>query len=370
VHVPFCVRRCPYCDFDFVVGRTPDTAGYLAALSTELASRRDELTTAPTTLYLGGGTPSALGTGGLSRLLELLSPWCPGPVREATVELNPEHVDNPLVAMLRAHGIDRVSLGVQSFDGEALAQLGRSHDASQAERAVELCLHAGLRTSIDLIVGYPGQTRARLDADLAKVIGLQVGHVSIYALTIERGTPWPRLVRRGLRQLPDDDAQADMLSRTHDVLGEAGLQHYEVASHARPGERAIHNGLYWAWQDYVGVGPSAASATYGDDGSVARRTNARGLAAWAAGGAPQHEVLDGRRAAAEGLWLGLRTFDGVHVADFLRRFPQIDRAWLARKTDARVERGDLERTDERLRLGRDRWLVLDGIAADLVDPDT
>lgn len=369
VHVPFCVRRCPYCDFDFVVGRRPDTDGYLRALSSELAQRRDELQGHVTTVYVGGGTPSAIGADGLRRLFAAIAPYLAGPLREVTVELNPEHVDDALIAALRESGVDRVSLGVQTFDDAALAQLGRAHTSTEAEAAHARCATVGMRTSIDLIVGWPGQTRAQLDEDLARTVALGAGHVSIYALTIEAGTPWPKLVRRGLRVLPDDDEQGELLARTHDALGEAGFEHYEIASHARPGQRAIHNGAYWAWRDYVGVGPSAASASYRADGSVARRTNARGLDAWAAAAAPHDEVLDARRAAAEGLWLGLRTFDGVRVEAFLQRFAAVDEAWLERRTAAHVARGDLVLADGCVRLAPGRWLMLDGIAVDLLDPD-
>lgn len=369
VHVPFCVRRCTYCDFDFVVGRKPDTAGYLAALTSELSQRQGELSGDVTTLYLGGGTPSAIGADGLRGLFAVLAPYLGSALQEVTVELNPEHVDDALIAALRECGVDRVSLGVQTFDDGALAQLGRAHTPADAERAHALCLDAGLRTSIDLIVGWPGQSGTQLDRDLARTIALGAGHVSIYALTIESGTTWPKLVRRGLRVMPDDDEQGDLLARTHDELAAAGYEHYEIASHARAGQRAIHNGAYWSWRDYVGVGPSAASASYREDGSVVRRTNARGFAAWAGAGAPHDEVLDGRRAAAEGLWLALRTFDGLDLDAFLRRFGQVDAPWIERRTAARIASGDLVLAGRQLRVADGRWLVFDGIAADLLEPE-
>lgn len=371
VHVPFCARRCTYCDFDFVVGRTPKTQAWLAGIAAELEARRDELATPLRTIYFGGGTPSLLGPAGLLAAGALLAPWIRrDALAEFTVELNPEHVDAALLAALATIGAGRVSLGVQSFEPAALQQLGRAHDPARAIAAVRACLAAGLSTSVDLIVGWPGQDAAALDRDLDRVLELGVGHVSVYALTIEAGTSWPKLVRRGLRVLPDDEGQAAALERTHARLVEAGFDHYEIASYARPGRHARHNGAYWSWRDYVGIGPSAASARYARDGSVTRRTNPRGLEAWSRGAAPEIEGLGGIEAAAEGLWLALRTAAGVDLAAFLARFPAVDAAWVHGRVARRVERGDLRWVDGQLATAPGRWMVLDGIAADvLAAPD-
>lgn len=373
VHVPFCARRCTYCDFDFEVGRRPRTDHYLAGLGRELAVRGDELAAPLRTVYVGGGTPSLLGPAGLRSLGGLLAPWLARDrVEEFTVELNPEHVDDALLDALVAIGVDRVSLGVQSFEPAALRQLGRGHDPPAAERAVRACLARGLVSSVDLIVGWPGQDLAALERDLLRVVGLGVEHVSIYALTIEAGTSWPKLVRRGLRVLPDDDAQAQALERTDAWLVEAGFEHYEIASYARGGRRAVHNGVYWSWGDYVGIGPSAASAVHAADGAVTRRTNPRGLDAWWGAAVAEVERLDPIAAAAEGLWLALRTAAGIDLDAFLARFTAVDAAWVERRVAARVASGDLEWRrgpapgDRRLRTTAGRWLLLDGIAADLL----
>lgn len=370
VHVPFCARRCTYCDFDFVVGRTPRTQVWLAGIAAELEARRDELATPLRTIYFGGGTPSLLGPAGLLAAGALLAPWIRrDALAEFTVELNPEHVDAALLTALAAIGADRVSLGVQSFEPAALQQLGRGHDPARASAAVRACLDAGLATSVDLIVGWPGQGDDALDRDLDRVLALGVEHVSVYALTIESGTSWPKLVRRGLRVLPDDEGQAAALERTHARLVEAGFDHYEIASYARPGRDARHNGVYWSWRDYAGIGPSAASARYAPDGSVTRRTNPRGLDAWLAGATPEIERLGAIEAAAEGLWLGLRTAAGVDLAAFLARFPAVDAAWIRGRVARRVARGDLRWIDGRLVTAPGRWMLLDGIAADLLaDP--
>lgn len=365
VHVPFCARRCTYCDFDFEVGRVPALGGYLDALARELDARRDELPDRMRTIYLGGGTPSLVGRAGLDAIAGLLAPWSHD-VEELTVELNPEHVDEELLAALVRLGTTRVSLGVQSFEADALRQLGRAHDPIAGERAVRACIDAGFATSLDLIVGWPGQSEAATARDLDRALAVGVEHVSIYALTIEQDTVWPKLVRRGLRVLPDADAQADALVQCHDRLVLAGFDHYEIASYAKPGRRAQHNGTYWAWRDYVGVGPSAASATYAASGAVVRRTNPRGLASWQSGAPPEIERLDPRAAAAEGLWLALRTSDGVDLDAFLARFAGVDEAWVCARADRRVRSGDLVWHGRRLVVEQGRWLVLDAIAADVL----
>ncbi len=322
-----------------------------------------------TTVYLGGGTPSLLAPEGLRALGDWIRGHFPGAgAQEYTVEVNPEHASPALYAAITAIGGTRVSLGVQTFDAAGLRDLGRAHDAEQARAAVVAAHAAGLAVSVDLIVGYPGQSPASLAADLAVVTTLGVQHVSIYALTVEAGTPWETLVRRGKRALPDPDHQADMLLATEAALTAAGLEHYEVASYAAPGHKARHNLGYWTWQDYLGLGPSAHSAVYAGDGSLVRRGNRRGLAAWAAEPASPGEldVQDPRAAASEGLWTGIRHLPGLDVERFLARFPAVDRAWIEARTRRQVELGNLVLETALLRVAPGRWLWHDAIAADLL----
>jgi len=363
VHVPFCARACPYCDFDFEVGRSPSTKLYLAGLEAELRGRPEIRDREYRTLYLGGGTPSLLGADGLGELLAWITRSFPGAgVDERTVELNPEHVTEGLLDTLIAGGVDRISLGIQTLDPQALAQLGRVHTARIALEAVTAALGRGLRVTADLIVGWPGQTQDSLRADIAGLLGAGVGHVSIYALTIEDSTPWVKLVRRGLRVLPDGDVQGDMLELSEQALLAAGLEHYEIASYAKPGQEARHNLLYWTWEDYVGLGPSAASATFTADG-VVRRSNPRGLAAWGSGGDPQIDALGPEEAAQEGLWIGLRLLRGIEVDTFLRAFPGVDRRWIERRVELPLRRGNVEWTGEGrvLRVHPRRWLWHDTV---------
>jgi oxygen-independent coproporphyrinogen-3 oxidase len=371
VHVPFCARACPYCDFDFEVGRCPDLEAYLEGLRRE-AEVRQLFDFGPfDTVYVGGGTPSLMGSAGLHSLSAWLRDQFElADVREWTVELNPEHVDARLVEALVAIGVTRVSLGVQTFDADGLGQLGRVHTPNEARDAARACLAAGLSTSLDLIVGWPGQGPAGVDDDVRTALDTGVSHVSIYALTIEAGTPWPRLVRRGLRCLPDADAQATCLLQAEAMLIAAGFEHYEVASYARSGHQAQHNQLYWMWRDYVGLGPSAASAQYDADGAVIRRTNQRGLAAWRKlpSQPAEQERLAPQDAAIEGLWTGLRRLGGFEVEAYLQRFPAVTRSWLVDRVARQISRGNLcwLRDQQALRVTPGRWLLHDEIGADLL----
>lgn len=380
VHVPFCERACPYCDFDFEVGR-PARLGlaierWLAGLERERLARiaaGEHLEVDIDTLYVGGGTPSVLAPEQLRGLFAWLGRgflFDPGSLREVTVELNPEHVDAARLDALVELGVGRVSLGVQTLAPSGLRELGRAHDREAALTAIERCVARGLRTSADLIVGWRGQGVDELRRDLDALAERGVEHVSIYGLTIEPDTPWPKLVRRGLRVLPDDDLQADLLLAAEAELEARGYVHYEVASYARSGAEAIHNSKYWRWIDVIGLGPSAASVRHrsatgeGQGGGVVeRRSNPRGLEAWAGSSAPISERLEGRSAAAEGLWLGLRRLRGMDVNAFLGRFG-VDRSWLEARVARQLRLGNLEWALDGalLRVAPGRWLWHDSIA--------
>jgi oxygen-independent coproporphyrinogen-3 oxidase len=372
VHVPFCARACPYCDFDFEVGHT-DAAidAWLEGLERERLGRAGELDGVTfDTVYVGGGTPSVLSPAQLRRFSSWLREGLgvdPSGLLEFSVELNPEHVSPVLLDALVEVGVDRVSLGVQSLVPEGLRALGRMHDAAQALASVQTCVARGLRTSADLIVGWPGHGEAALLDEIDRLLDAGAEHLSIYALTIEQGTPWPKLVRRGLRVMPDEDEQGERLLAAERRCTEHGLAHYEIASYAKPGAEAVHNSKYWRALDVVGFGPSAASVCHGS-GIVERRVNVRGLAAWLGDpDNPERERLEGERAAAEGLWLGLRRLGGLDVAAWLERFA-VDRGWLEARVARQLALGNLEFLDggARLRVSPGRWLWHDDIAVDLL----
>jgi len=374
VHVPFCARVCPYCDFDVSVCRAPDPGALLDGLEREYVARADELPDLPyDTLYVGGGTPSLLPLEGLRDVLHWARRRFLGDAtRESTVEINPEHASPALFDVLRASGVDRVSAGVQTFSAGGLRELGRAHDPATAVAAVRAAAGAGLHVSVDLIVGWSGQDRSDVEHDVDTAVDAGATHLSVYALAVEDGAQWQHLVRRGLRCLPCDDHQASRLLDAERAASARGLVHYEVANYAVPGAEGLHNLGYWTWHDYVGVGPSAHSATFDASGSVRRRGNARGFGRWRADpGTPAIVENLGREAAAiEGLWTGLRRLDGIHVPGYLASFGGVSRSWLETRVSRQVARGNLRwgRDGEQIAVARDRWLWHDGICADLMEP--
>lgn len=368
VHVPVCVRACPYCDFDFVVDRRPDVEALVDAYRRE-CGERELFGRTMRTVYVGGGTPSALGPGGLASLVHALRAWFDlGAVEEVTVEANPEHVTPDLLAALVDAGVHRLSLGVQSFDPDVLALLGRRHDGNTASRAVEAAASRGLSVSVDLIAGVPDAPDGAWADDLARVVSLPVDHVSVYALSIEPDVPWTALVRRGRRRMPDPDHQAAALRRAERVLVAAGFVHYEVASYARPGKEAVHNTGYWSLRPYVGIGPSAASASYEAYG-VVRRTNPRGLGAYLGGDPAEVERLGPAAGAREALWLGLRRLvagaDAEAVADRFGR----SRAWIDGVLTPAFAREWVVADGSRIRLRPDMWLFHDAVGRAILGGD-
>lgn len=319
VHVPFCRRRCPYCDFAFEV--RPADPRFGPAVVDELRARAHELGGAADTVSFGGGTPSALPARDLVDVVAGVRSTT-GLARDAEValELNPEDVTREYAGALRAGGFTRASLGVQSFDDDVLTYLGRAHGGARARDAVKACIDAGLRVGVDLIVGVPGERAGRLERDVGVLRELGVGHVSAYILTPEEGTPLVQLIAKGTRAKIDDDAQADAYEQVQSLL-EAGWRQYEISSYARHGEESRHNRLYWQGGAYLGVGPSAHSMSRRDDGTVVRRHTTARLDAWLpavlAGEAAAHSVeeLAPPDALLEAVAFGLRDLlAGVSVA--------------------------------------------------------
>lgn len=268
VHVPFCASKCGYCDFYSLplgaVGGDAECAGavggYLTGISRAMRVASPGLTDVPS-LYVGGGTPTVLG----ERLVELVAR-----VREhaklradaeVTVEANPDSVTPALMEALAGAGVTRVSLGVQSFDDAVLATLGRAHDARAVDAAAAAVLGSGLRLSIDLMCGVPGQTEASWRDSVHRAVATGAEHASVYPLALEAGTPLAGAVDGGLLAAPDPDVAATMMLVAEEILGEAGLGRYEVANYARNGCEALHNLRYWTAEEYLGVGPGAASMT-------------------------------------------------------------------------------------------------------------
>ena len=321
LHVPFCSRICPYCDFAVVTGGAGRRRGFVGDLLAEIALWEGADFGAPfDTVYLGGGTPSALAVDDLARLLAAVRARLPvAPEARLFFEANPEDVTPESLAAWRELGVATLSLGVQSFDAAELAFLGRRHGPEEARRSVLLAREAGFPTvSLDLIFGLPGQTPAAWRRTLETAIALAPDHVSCYQLTIHEGTPFGRDLERGRLQEMPEPAQAEIFALTHELLAGAGCPAYEVSNFARaPEHRSAHNRKYWDHTPYLGLGPSAHSF----DGR-ARWWNERGLGAWSAlltrGKRPVagREELTPGQVALEALMLGLRTVEGVDLDRF------------------------------------------------------
>ena len=342
LHVPFCPTICPYCDFH-VVRRGPGLVErYLERLLAEAAELHARRSGALATLYLGGGTPSYLRDRELERLFAAL-PWPLAPGAEVTLEANPGTLSPARLEQLRSLGVNRISLGVQSFQDPVLARLGRAHKGRGALRAAEEALAAGFRVSLDLILGLPGQD---VKADLETAAALGVGHVSAYTLQVEAGTPF---ALAGLEPDPDREAEAFELAR--EVLGRAGLVRYEVSNFARPGEEARHNLAYWRMAEWGGLGPAASAHfhTPAGPGVAERRTNPP-LPRWAAGEPPLREAIGPLEHAKESLMMGLRLREGVDLAGLARRsgLAELGRV-LAPAAERLAAEGLLERARARLR---------------------
>ncbi|MGA0603592.1 radical SAM family heme chaperone HemW [Caulobacter sp. KR2-114] len=323
VHWPYCARICPYCDFNVVRerGRTAEKAALGAAILADLAAQR--ALTGPRRLvsvFLGGGTPSLMDPALAGEVIATARRlWSPDADLEVTLEANPTDAEAERFAAFRDAGVNRLSLGLQSLRDEALAALGRNHDAATAIRAARRAAAIFPRLSLDLIYARPGQTPADWAQELAAAIDLGAEHVSPYQLTIEAGTAFDRAVGRGTLVPPDPDTAAALYETTQAGLEAAGFEAYEVSNHAR-GEaaRSRHNLVYWRGWDYVGAGPGAhGRLTLGGarHATAAPRAIADYGAAIAAGTGPERERLDPREQALERLLMGLRTVEGVALAE-------------------------------------------------------
>lgn len=259
VHWPFCVSKCPYCDFNSHVADTVDPAAWQRSLLAELdyygiktKGRRLD------SVFFGGGTPSLMPPAIAGALLDALAGyWSLAPDLEITLEANPSSVEAQKFADFRAAGVNRVSVGVQSLDNDALRFLGRAHSATDAIQAITIAERTFERTSFDLIYALPGQSRAAWSGQLATALARNPGHLSLYQLTIERGTPFFSDHRNGAFFLPEEDLAADLYELTGEMTEKAGLPAYEVSNHAAIGQESRHNLTYWRGGDYVGIGPGA-----------------------------------------------------------------------------------------------------------------
>lgn len=381
VHVPFCRRRCSYCDFSIAVRKRIPAQEYLDAISRELelvraadpgAMPRGPRTSIPPprsrfdgpedvldTLYLGGGTPSLLPPDAVGSLLTALLEAFHAPrisdSREVTLEANPEDVTPDSAGAWRAAGINRVSLGAQSFDDHVLAWMHRPHDARRIGDAVRTLRGAGIdNVSLDLIFALPAELRRDWSRDLDQALTLLPAHLSLYGLTVEPRTPLARWISRGAASDLDDERYAEEYLFAHERLAREGYRFYEVSNAARDDHRSRHNSAYWSGRPYLGLGPAAHSY----DGRV-RRWNASAWDAYrrkvAAGRSPidSEEVLTEEQRALERCYLALRTDGGLPLTGLSRPLPP--------SAGLLIDRGWLERRDQHLVCTPEGWLRLDAL---------
>ena len=371
VHWPFCLSKCPYCDFNSHVRRGAiDEVRYLRAFTTEIQSNAARLPSRTvTSIFLGGGTPSLMQPATVGGILDAIARhWTVAADVEVTLEANPTSVEATRFRGYRAAGVNRVSLGVQSLDDASLSALGRLHSAQEALDAVAIARQAFERYSFDLIYARPCQTPAAWAAELKCAIAEAAEHLSVYQLTIEPETPFAALHAAGKLALPDEDTARALYDTTQEICAGAGLPAYEVSNHARPGAECRHNLIYWRAQEYAGIGPGAhgrldiaderhATATEKRPEHWLMRVEARGH------GIITDEILLRSEMADEFLLMGLRLAEGIdpeHYARLANR--QLD----ARRIASLRQEGAIETTaDGRLRVTRAGFPVLDAVVADL-----
>ena len=326
IHWPFCLAKCPYCDFNSHVRDTIPQARFAAALRLELAFEAARLGRRPlTSIFFGGGTPSLMDPATVAALIaDARQYFDAAPDIEITLEANPTSVELSRLASFRDAGINRLSLGVQALDDAALRFLGREHSARQALAALEFARATFPRLSFDLIYARPDQTLPAWQAELRQALALAADHLSLYQLTIEPGTAFEAPYRAGAFALPDEDTATALYDATAQAAADAGLFAYEISNYAAPGGESRHNLAYWRYDDYAGIGPGAhGRITVGDELLATRRH--RAPEPWAARveqhghGTTSQDPVPTRDRAREALLMGLRLAEGINLAHFAAR---------------------------------------------------
>jgi oxygen-independent coproporphyrinogen-3 oxidase len=360
IHVPFCFHKCHYCDFYSIVDTRDRQGPFTDRLIAELAHIAP-LAGTLTSIFVGGGTPTLLRTDLWARLLATLHDRFELGGAEFTVECNPETASDELFGTLANGGVNRISIGAQSFNPRHLKTLERWHDPANVGRAIELARSAGIaRQSVDLIFGIPGQTLADWEADLNEAVMFGVEHLSCYALTYEPNTAMTARMERGQFEPADEDLEADMLQLTLDTLRARGYDRYEVSNYARPGAECSHNLAYWRQEQWLAAGPSASGHVAGWRWKNVPRLDSY-LSAPSARGVPPAidvEEPDARRAMAERIMTGLRLREGIDASELP--------GGLHAEALRQHERGHLEIDGDRWRLTDRGMMLADGIAAEFM----
>lgn len=366
VHIPFCLAKCAYCDFNSYPARGGVPEWYLAGLARDIAREAGAWPERFETVYFGGGTPSLLEPGQVAGIMECLAnSFMLAAEPEITLECNPATVTRASLACYRAAGVTRVSVGVQSLSEQELRVLGRKHDPDQALAALAAARRAGFAdVSADVMIGIPGQTAASLAATLKRVVD-RVTHVSVYMLTIEPGTPLADWVLGGLVREPDDETLADLYQRAASILAAGGLARYEISNFARAGRPSRHNLNYWRRGNYVGIGAGAHSHRYGRRCAKIRSPSDYSRAsASSASVVDFEETLSADQQVLEEIMLGLRTSMGI-AARLPERLTPAGRAALAGKVRELVRGGLVVRECDTFTLSPKGILLHDAVCGEL-----
>jgi len=371
VHWPFCLSKCPYCDFNSHVRHAAiDEARFVRAFAAEIAATAARIPgREAVSIFFGGGTPSLMQPATVGAILDAIARhWTLAPDVEVTLEANPTSVEATRFRGYRAAGVNRVSLGVQALDDGALAALGRLHSAEEALAAVSLARTTFPRYSFDLIYARPGQTVAAWRDELARAIAEAGDHLSLYQLTIEPDTPFAALHAAGKLAIPDDDTARALYDTTQEVCGARGLPAYEISNHARPGGECRHNLVYWRYGEYAGIGPGGhgrLDVAGRRHATAAEKNPERWLSLVETGGhgLVVDDVLTRTEQADELLLMGLRLAEGIELA----RYAEVAGKPLDPERIADLARGGLIQTtpEGRLRVTAAGFPLLDAVVADL-----
>ena len=370
IHWPFCLKKCPYCDFNSHVRDNVDADAWQAALLADLAHEH-ALTEGRRvgSIFFGGGTPSLMPPALAGALIEQAQRlWGLAPDAEITLEANPTSYEAGKFADFRAAGVNRVSLGVQSLHDEALAFLGREHSADEAMAAVESAQDLFGRVTFDLIYARPEQTADAWEAELARALAFGTEHLSLYQLTIEPGTGFAGAVARGRLTPMDPDEAAELCVQTQEQMRAAGLPAYEISNHARPGAESHHNLTYWRYREYVGIGPGAhgrrngmATIRHKKPEAFLRRVAENGH------GMSEERTLGREEQLSEALLMCLRLAEGLDLAELAARFDTMADALVdAGRAAFYADLGFLERQGNRLTITPQGMPLLDALLAELV----
>ncbi|WP_258360275.1 radical SAM family heme chaperone HemW [Moorella sulfitireducens (nom. illeg.)] len=355
IHIPFCIRKCHYCDFVSYPGRSPaEMAAYCTDLEREMALVAGKWLPGPAaTVYIGGGTPTVLPACNLEQLLAAVDRFFGRRQgAEVTIEANPGTVDGAKLRALAAAGVNRLSLGVQAFDDDLLRAMGRIHRRRDIYRAWELARRAGFNNvNLDLIFGLPGQDLDAWRAALKEAVALQPEHIAAYSLQVEEDTPWGRLAAAGDLPLPGEELELVMYQEARQILAAAGYKQYEISNFARPGYHCRHNLTYWLNGPYLGLGAAAASHWQGRRWRNYSELH-RYRHALSSSRLPREEIetLTPRQQMAETMFMGLRLMAGVDLEAFRQRFGVDACTVYAREIECLYRAGLIEEKDGRLKL--------------------